>query len=340
MPDKNTPTVESNQREQLYEEALKEIAGGTSWEAIVAKSALGDKSRNPLKRGFDWVGKNLAAFTGVIVAISGIVFWIVQYNANELQNKADLEQRKVEQEENQSKNKRELKLNRVEALNNLIPSMTGDNPTARKYALAALFALYSSPNEGFWGKEEYSEDEKLELKILADNFRDEDDIETLAILAQKADDEELKKKAAREFAIRAKKKRDEAGKEGERQEWDKQRDSLQAARSDAQKAIALDSRNANAIYQHARTLMELLEDQEKALEELMQVINLVESKEYREEHSEFYPRAYLNKTICLVRLDRPQKEICSSYEESKAKMAKDFSLEGDELKKAASLCEK
>lgn len=110
--------------EQKYKTALETIAGGGSWETLLATVALEKKSHSGPKAVLAFMRNNLAAIASLVVALSGVSFGILQYVNS------------------RSQDKHNTKIARVEVIQKLIPTLTNENPNVRRYALAALLALY------------------------------------------------------------------------------------------------------------------------------------------------------------------------------------------------------
>lgn len=315
--------------EQKYEEALETIAGGKSWETIIAKSVL-DKKRNPVLRFFAFLKDNLAAIASLAIAISGIGFGILQYEIGTWQKD------------------REITIAKVEALEKLLPSLTSQNHDERRYALSALFTLYSDDS---------SSTDNKELRALLEQIGQVGDAETVEAIAGKLkDDAALKKRAAELFAVRAEQhRRDAAAAEDQnktkaqqeldrkQQNFDKATQYLKAARMDAQKAMSIDPENANAKYQFGRVLMDADNDFTGAIEKFNEVIILIDKKQHSTEDNEIYVRSYLNLLQCLY---KPNKKItaavCQAYNLTKTKYrefgAGEIDIKGEELEEVVKGC--
>lgn len=126
-PEGGSGAVLQGSAESKYKAALEAIANGRSLEAVLAEAAL-DKPRR-----FRWLkslGENLAGIATLVIALSGVAFGVLQYWENSAQRQTAKEQKE-----------RELKLQRVEVFNKLIPYLTADRSwptgTAREAGAAS-----------------------------------------------------------------------------------------------------------------------------------------------------------------------------------------------------------
>jgi hypothetical protein len=275
--------------ELKYKATLDAIAAGSSWEKVIADSAL-DEKPGRIRRFFTFLGDNLAVFASLIVAGAGLWFGVLQY-----ETVTALRAHEISQKE------QETKIAKVQALQQLIPSLTSKNDDVRSYAIAALLTLY--PYSAVPG----SADNK-ELSALLENIGQLSDADTIAAFATRLNDAKLKKKAAELYAIRSERLR--------HQTPDAQNDEAKrfnAVWSDAMKALELDSENARAMYQVGR-IMQDRQDLTGANEKFEQVIKLVEGGKYPRD-DEIYLRSYLQKAVILLqqRENKFQKDVCESY---------------------------
>lgn len=312
---KETLQQKKSELELKYEAALETIAGGSSWETVIANSVL-NKKRRPIRRVLAFLGDNLAAITSLVVAASGIAFGILQYKTGE------------------SQKERETKIAKVEALQKLIPVLTNENPNVRRYALSALLTLYSSSDDS-------SSSDNKELLSLAENISEVGDAETLEALARKLNDVKLKKKAAELYAIRAEHNRRESEAADKQQNVDKVRQYLNAAWDDTQRALSLDPENAKAMYQFGRLLMEYRGDRNGASEKFSQVIKLIDENKYPRDN-EIYLRSFLNKTLCLyLPEEKITAAVCDTYKATKSKYKDanwELDIAGEKLEKLEQGC--
>lgn len=297
-----------SEQEIKYKAALDAIADGSSWEAYIAKSAL-QKKRGVVRRTLAFLGDNLAAITSLVVAASGLWFGIMQYQTSKSQKAT------------------EIKMAKVETLQKLIPSLTSESPTARKYGLAALLSLAQTFDNN-------------ELESLAKNVGDIGDAETSEALARQLNDTGLKAKAAELYAIRAEKSRHDAAKFPD--DYDKAKPYLDSAWLDSERAIALDPENARAIYQHAVLLMEQRGDFSQANQEFGRVIKLIGEKKYQTDN-DIYLRSFLNQTRCQFQTSGKAMtvSVCSAFKTTKARYqqaGEALDIRGEELEPFESAC--
>ncbi len=316
-----SPPAKKSELEQKYEEALETIAGGKSWETIVAKSALNKKSRG-IDRFLAYLKDNLAAIASLAVAISGISFGILQYKTGQWQKE------------------REITIAKVEALEKLLPSLTSENANARRYALSALFTLYSDDSA--------STDNK-EFLALLEQIGEVGDAETVDAIARKLKHNvNLRKRAAELYAIRAEQNRHNAA-DAEQPSVDKVQQNFYKARQyndaaweDTQRALAIDPDNAKALYQLGRLLMDTRRDFSGASEKFSQVIKLIDDKKYPLD-TEIYVGSYLNKLRCLYLPDKKiTPAVCEAYKVTAAKYREygvgELDTKGENLEELESGC--
>lgn len=316
-----SPQAKKSEREQKYEDALETIAGGKSWETIVAKSVL-DKKSHPIRRFFAYLKDNLAAIASLAIAVSGISFGILQYKTGQWQNE------------------REITIAKVEALEKLLPSLTSENPTARRYALSALFTLYSDDSA--------STDNK-EFLALLEQIGEVGDAETVDAIARKLNNNaKLKKRAGELYAIRAEQNRHNAADaeapalDQKQQNYYKARNYNEAAWEDTEKALAIDPENAKAIYQLGRLLMDTRQDFSTASEKFSQVIKLIDDKKYLRDN-EIYLGAYLSQLRCLYRREKKvTRPVCEAFRVTKTKYEEsgvgELDVAGENLKELEKGC--
>jgi hypothetical protein len=70
--------------ELKYKATLDAIAAGSSWEKLIADSAL-DEKPGRISRFFTFLGDNLAVFASLIVAGAGLWFGVLQYKTGTAQ---------------------------------------------------------------------------------------------------------------------------------------------------------------------------------------------------------------------------------------------------------------
>jgi hypothetical protein len=296
------PEEKRSALELKYEEALKAIAGGDSWEKVIADSVLKKKKRHWALRILDSLGRNLAGITSLVVAASGITFGILQYRTSEAQKT------------------KEMQLAEVDALQKLIPSLTSESRAAQGYAFAVLLTLYPSANDP-------SSADRKKLMSLLQSLGSVGSPETIAGFAREMNDDGLKKKAAELYADRAEHTRRElaaaSGQQGadKQQSFDKERQYVVAARDDAEQSLSLDPDNAKALYQSGRLLMDYSGDLAGASERFSRVIKLIEENKYPKDN-EIYLRSFLNKTLCLyLPENKITPAVCDAYKLTKNKFA-------------------
>jgi hypothetical protein len=294
------PAAEESPLERRYRLALEAIANGRPVEVLIAEAALQKKRPNFVVRALRGAGRNLATITALAVAISGGVFSYVQFRADQARVEADKRQ-KVE----------ELKLKRVETLNDLLPSLTAESPDTRRYATSVLLSLYSNADTG--------EDER---RMLDENISQVANAETLEALGVLRKSEAFKKKAAELFAARAEHGRREMEAADARKDFDKARLHLNAARADADRALSLDPGNAKALHQRAVIRYEHERgSHDEALSEFGRVISLMEQAPDRMDKNT-YLRAHLRRAIVLFERDRRVSgDVCAAFREAERKFA-------------------
>jgi hypothetical protein len=278
--------------ELKYKGALDAIAGGSSWEKVVVDSVL-DKKPGRIRRFLTFMGDNLAVITSLIVAIAGITFGILQFRTATTQKDREISQKASE-----------TKIARVQALQQLIPSLTSEKADVRRYGLAALVTLYPSATD-------QNSDDNKELSSIIGTIWEVGDAETIEVFATTLNDAKLKKKAAELYAIRSEQLRHQkAGAQTDEAKL------FKSASADANKALALDSENARAIYQIARIKQDAGE-LEYAFKGFDQVLRLVEEGKYPRD-DEIYLRSFLQKVVILHEQEKEfSKTVCSAYQDAK-----------------------
>jgi len=298
LPQAEAPKAGESPQERKYRIALEAIAYGRPLEVLIAESALEKKKPNFLVRWLKGVGKNLATITGLVVAASGIVFGMFQYWESQEQRKASAFQQT-----------RELKVKKVEALNDLIPSLTAESPDTRRYATAVLLSLYAGADAD-------------ELRMLDDNLSQVANAETLEVLGVLRNNGAYKKRAAELFATRAEHERREMQEADNKKDHDKARTYLNASRADAGRALALDPDNAKALHQRAILRYEHESGSaDEALAEFSKVITLIDEHKYGMD-KEVYVRAHVRKAVVLFERDKKvSPAVCEAFWEAEKKFA-------------------
>jgi tetratricopeptide (TPR) repeat protein len=104
-----------------YEEAVSDFLSGSSVESIRARLALKpDRDETGFKKVWKWLGENLTSVTGLVVAISGLLFSYFQYQINTDKNELD------------------LKVSKAEIINKLSTSITNEDIKIRTLAISTL----------------------------------------------------------------------------------------------------------------------------------------------------------------------------------------------------------
>lgn len=185
----------------------------------------------------------------------------------------------------------------AKTLSDLIPSLTGENLTSRRYAVAALLTLKANEEE---------------LGSIADDVYSLGDAESLEVISKKLKSDSLKIQAAELYARRARKKMKE-----EEDETNEKRKSLlnEEILSDSKKSYDLNPNPTDSKSNYVIGVYLLENTQTDKLEIAKKFEKVIESLKGKEEKSVDFLRSNLNLTVLYKDLAEQFKDDAAKYKE-------------------------